>query len=170
MTRNRRRALIPATPTRPELRPFGVTSNALVDDLLHDASTVELVGPATVAPVGAAAPAAVPGGIEDAAAEAVLRAVNEWVREQGLPEGHIQHELAHPGTGDPLAILGLAWPNGLREGSSEPVARLLGEGQDILQIANHHGFRHFTSAEAFKRYAETEVLAVAGEGAAAGAR
>ena len=93
-----------------------------------------------------------------------FRGVNERVREQGLPEGHIQHELAHPGTGDPLAILDLAWPNGLREGSSEPVARLLGEGQEILQIANDHGFRHFTSAEAFKRYAETEVLAVAGGG------
>ena len=32
-----------------------------------------------------------------------------------------------------------------------------------LQIANDHGFRHFTDAEAFKRYAETEVLALAGE-------
>ena len=151
-------------------RLLAEAANALLDDLLHDASAVEPVGPATVAPVEAAAPAAVPGGIEDAEEEAVLRAINEWMREQGLPEGQIEHELAHPDTGDPLAVLDLAWPNGLQEGYSDPVALLLGEEQETLQIANDHGFRHFTDAEAFKRYAETEVLALAGgEGAAAGA-
>ena len=50
------------------------------------------------------------------------------------------------------------------------MALLLGEEQETLQIANDHEFRHFTSAEAFKRYAETEVLALAGEGALAGVR
>ena len=86
------------------------------------------------------------------------------MREQGLPEGHLQHELAHRDTGAPLAILDLAWPNGLQEGYSQPVALLLGEGQETLQVANDHGFRHFTSAEAFRRYAETEVLALADGG------
>ena len=148
-------------------RLLAAAANALLDDLLHDASAVEPVGPAIVAPVEAAAPAAVPGGIEDAEEEAVLRAINEWMREQGLPEGYIEHELAHPDTGDPRAVLDLAWPNGLQEGYSDPVALLLGEEQETLQIANDHGFRHFTDAEAFKRYAETEVLALAGEGEAA---
>ena len=97
----------------------------------------------------------------------MLRAINEWVRSQRLPEGQIEHELAHPDTGDPLAILDLAWPNGLQEGFSDPVALLLGEEQETLQIANDHGFRHFTSAEAFRQYAEIEVLAVAGEAEAA---
>ena len=108
-------------------------------------------------------PAAIPGGIEDAEEEAVLRALNEWVRGHGLPEGQIEHELAHPETGDPLAILDLAWPNGLQDGYSDPVALLLGEEQETLQIANDHGFRHFTSADAFRRYAESEVLALAAE-------
>ena len=144
-------------------RLLAEAANALLGDLLHDASTVEPVGPATVAPVEVATPAAVPGGIEDAEEEAVLQAINEWVREQGLPEGQIEHELAHPETGDPLAILDLAWPKGLQEGYSDPVALLLGEEQETLQIANDHGFRHFTDAEAFKRYAETEVLALATE-------
>ena len=111
-------------------RLLAEAANALLDDLLHDAPAVEPVGPATVAPVEAAAPAAVPGGIEDAEEEAVLRAINEWMREQGLPEGQIEHELAHPGTGDPLAVLDLAWPNGLQEGYSDPVALLLGEEQE----------------------------------------
>ena len=50
-------------------RLLAEAANALLDDLLHDASAAEPVGPATVAPVEATAPAAVPGGIEDAEEE-----------------------------------------------------------------------------------------------------
>lgn len=42
---------------------------------------------------------------------------------------------------------------------------MLDEDRETLQIANDHGFRHFTSVEAFKRYAETEVLALESEAA-----
>ncbi len=138
-------------------------ANALLDELLHDASAAAEVPSPVVPEMAPREPAPVPGGIEDAEEEAVLRAVNEWLRDQDLPEGHIEHELAHPETGDPLAILDLAWPGGLQEGYSEPVALLLGEEQETLQIANDHGFRHFTNPEAFKRYAQTEVLALAGK-------
>ena len=151
-------------------RLLAEAANALLNDLLHDAPAIESGEPVAVAAGAASEPATIPGRIEDAEEEAALRAINDWVRSQGLPEGQIEHELAHPDTGDPLAILDLAWPNGLQQGYSEPVALLLGEEQETLQIANDHGFRHFTSAEAFKRYAETEVLALAGEGALAGVR
>ena len=149
-------------------RLLAAAANELLGDLLHDETWAE---PAVEAPpvtvVAVSQPAAIPGGIEDAEEEAVLRALNEWVRGHGLPEGQIEHELSHPETGDPLAILDLAWPSGLQEGFSDPVALLLGEEQETLQIANDHGFRHFTSADAFKRYAEAEVLALAaGDGAA----
>ena len=138
-------------------------ANVLLEELLHDTSSTEVVEPTPMLAVASSEPVAVPGGIEDDEEAAALQAINEWIREQGLPEGDMQHELAHPETGDPVAILDLAWPNGLQEGYSDPVALLLGEEQETLQIANDHGFRHFTNAEAFKRYAETEVLALTGE-------
>ena len=141
-------------------RLLAEAANALLNDLLHDATAVESAA-VTASPTGPSE--AIPGGIEDAEEEAVLRALNEWVRGHGLPEGQIEHELAHPETGDPLAILDLAWPKGLQEGYSDPVALLLGEAQETLQIANDHGFRHFTSPDAFKRYAEAEVLALTGD-------
>ena len=140
-------------------RLLAAAANALLDELLHHAHAATEVA----APAAPEEPAAVPGGIEDPEEDAVLRSINDWVRRQGLPEGHIEHELAHPETGDPLAILDCAWPDGLQKGYSEPVALLLGEEQETLQIANDHGFRHFTDTESFKRYAETEVLALAGE-------
>ncbi len=140
------------------------TANALLEELLHDAATVKSAVETTpVATVPTRQPEAIPGGIEDAEEEAILRSLNEWLRGYGLPEGHIEHELSDPDTGDPLAILDLAWPNGLQEGYSDPVALLLGEAQETLQIANDHGFRHFTSADAFQNYVEGEVLVLAAE-------
>ena len=151
-------------------RLLAEAANELLDDLLHDARAVE---PPTPAEPPVAVPATearvVPGGIADDEEDAVIRDIDEWVRGHGLPPGQVEHELSDPDTGDPLAILDLAWPNGLQQGYSEPVALLLGEEQATLQIANDHRFRHFTSADAFKRYVETEVLALASVGAAAGA-
>ena len=138
-------------------------ANKLLDELLHDPTVRE---PAPVAPEREAAP--IPGGTADAEEEGILLDLNEWVRARGLPEGQLQYELTHPDTGDPLAILDLAWPDGVQEGLSAPAAVLLGEGQELLQLANDHGFRHFTSADAFRRYVEAHVLAIAGDGAAAG--
>lgn len=129
--------------------------NALLDGLRHDATASE----AEVVPVSQPV-ADIPAEIEDADEEAILTSVREWVSEQGLAEGQIGYELAHPETGDPLAILDLAWPDGLQEELTEPVALLLDEEAATLQIANDHGFRHFTSADAFKRYVETDVLAL----------
>ncbi len=144
-------------------RLLAEAANMLLDELLHETSAIATFDPTPLSAVAAGELAAVPGGIEDDEEAAALQAINEWIREQGLPEGDMQHELADPETGDPVAILDLAWPKGLQEGYSDPVALLLGEEQETLQIANDHGFRHFTDAEAFKRYVEAEVLALAGE-------
>ena len=145
-------------------RLLATAANTLLDELLHDTSIAEPIsGPRTEGTVPTRAEEEVPGGIEDAEEEEALRALNDWVREQGLPEGQMEHELSHPETGEPLAILDLAWPNGLQQGYSDPVALLLGEGQETLQIANDHGYRHFTNAEAFKQYTRFEVLALAAE-------
>ena len=71
------------------------------------------------------------GGIEDEEEERKLRQCNAWVVKHGLPEGELMYELTDPSTGDPLAVLDLAWPNGLQEGLSQPVALLLDEGPEV---------------------------------------
>ena len=143
-------------------RLLAKAANELIEELLHGAS---LAAPSDFAEVTDSEITTVPGGIEDAEEEAILNAINQWLSEQGLPAGIIEHELSHPESGDPLAIFDLAWPNGIQEGLSDPVALLLDEGPETLQVANDHGFRHFTTAEAFKRYVESEVMALtAGNG------
>ena len=134
-------------------------ANTLLEDLLHEQPSSATAEKDAVSPVVPVVPArAVSGRIESEQEQAALTDLNEWVRAHGLQEGQLEHELAHPDTGDPQAILDLAWSNGLQESYSQPVAVLLDEEKRTLQIANDHGFRHFTSIAAFQEYVETEIL------------
>jgi hypothetical protein len=92
--------------------------------------------------------------------EDLILQCNEWVVEQGLPEGEMLYELADQDTGQPLAIIDLAWPNGLQEGYSQPVALIINESRETEEAVNLAGFRHFTEFEAFRTYVQREVLSV----------
>lgn len=98
------------------------------------------------------------GGITDEEEEAALESLNDWVEAQGLPRGELAYDFADSDTGEQKAIFDLAWPNGLQEELSEPVAVLLNEEPEVIALANQAGFRCFTSVESFKRYASREVL------------
>lgn len=136
-------------------------ANRFLDELAHGAVRhAEQPQPAAVVLDALAAEvSALPGGIESAEEEARLRALNEWVGSMGLPEGQLLYELSDAQTGSPLAVLDVAWPDGLQAGLSGPVAVLLNEGQATLAVANAHGYRYFTTEQAFRDYVEKEVLA-----------
>jgi hypothetical protein len=102
----------------------------------------------------------VPGGIEDEAEEELLLETNIWITEQGLPRGEMQYQLVDEETGDMLAILDLAWPDGIQRGFSEPAALLIGEDMETLEVANSAGFRYFTDINGFREYVEHEILAL----------
>jgi hypothetical protein len=104
---------------------------------------------------------AVPGGPQSEEEEQHLQLINEWVAEHGLPRGEFAYELLSGESGAPLAILDLAWPNGLQEGYSDPVALLLDDPTEAHEAANSAGYRYFTDAEAFRDYVEREILAMA---------
>jgi len=140
-------------------------ANTFLSDLLHgdDLEDTEVLS----APLALedAAPVPLPvagsntGGVESDEEEQLLLEVAEWVTDRGLPEGECLYELADPTTGEPRAILDLAWPTGLQEGFSEPVAVLINEGPEILAAANASGFRYFTDVASFQHYVEHDVLA-----------
>jgi hypothetical protein len=92
--------------------------------------------------------------------ETVLLECNEWVANQGLPEGDFYLELTGPDTQEPIAIIDLAWPQGLQPGLSRPVALLLDEDSETEEAVNRAGYLFFTDVEAFREYVTTEVLAV----------
>jgi len=100
----------------------------------------------------------IPGGFASEDEERVINDCNEWVARQGLPAGEILYELVDPKTGEPLAVLDIAWPNGLQEGLSQPVALLLDEEKETENAVNGMGFRYFNTLESFKDYIIREIL------------
>lgn len=100
------------------------------------------------------------GGVDSEEEEQLVLSCNEWVREQGLPAGEYLYELADPETGSLLAIVDLAWPDGLQEGYSQPVALLIAEDPEVERVVNSAGYRFFSDTEAFRRYVEREILSL----------
>ena len=97
-------------------------------------------------------------GLDDE--EQLVMTCNEWVASLGLPEGQTQLEIIDEATRAPLAILGLAWPAGLQEGYSQPVALLLDESPEVEEAANRAGYLFFTDLASFRAYVERTILAL----------
>lgn len=99
------------------------------------------------------------GHTSSEAEDVELNELNEWIDAKQLPKGSISFDFADPQSGEQKAVFDLAWPDGVQEGLSEPVAVLLNERAETIAVANEAGFRCFTTQDAFKRYVEREILA-----------
>ncbi len=99
-----------------------------------------------------------PGRIESQAEEETLNEVNYWMAQHFLTEGEYSFELVDGKTGESLAYLDLAWPEGVQEKYSTPVALLIDEEEKTMEIANKAGYRCFSSVEDFKKYVHDEII------------
>jgi hypothetical protein len=137
-------------------------ANDFLDKLTHGIETkaTQQVPPVKEKPLSEEKPVpVVPGGVESKDEEELIIGLMEWLSERNLPEGEYLYELADSESGEQVAILDLAWPDGLQEGFSQPVAVLLNEGPETLRAANDQGFRYFTTIEAFQEYVNANILA-----------
>ena len=98
------------------------------------------------------------GSVDSETEEQALLEALVWVEEQGLAEGEYQYELVDETTDESLAVLDLAWPKGLQENYSQPIAILIDEPDDVHELAVHAGYLYFTSIDDFKDYVEREVF------------
>ena len=126
--------------------------NRQMENLLHG-DTRWLVGDAVprVEPL-------VVGGISSEEEEQELESMNDWVASQGLPRGVLAFDHADPDSGEQIAVFDLAWPNGLQEELSQPVALLLNEEASTIALASQAGFRCFTDTGALRCYVQQEVV------------
>lgn len=127
--------------------------NRRMEELLHG-DTAWLAKAAAMP----AAPVSVGSGITSEAEGAALEALNEWVAERGLPRGELAYDFADPATGAQVAVFDLAWPSGVQEELSQPVAVLLNEEIATVTVASQAGFRCFTDVTLFQRYVDREIL------------
>lgn len=129
-------------------------ANRQLESLLHG----ENRWLAEAAPITYASP--VLGGVASDEEESALRSVNKWLEEQGLSAGQLGFELVDDATGAQLALLDLAWPDGVQAELTEPVALLLDESAELLTLANAANYRCFVTIEEFQAYVRHEVLGV----------
>jgi hypothetical protein len=132
--------------------------NRRMEELLHG-DTRWLAGPTAAV----SATSTVTGGITSEEEEEQLEAINDWMEEMGLSRGMLAYDFADAATGEQRAVFDLAWPSGIQEELSQPVAVLLNESADTIGIASQAGYRCFTSSEEFRRYVSNEIL-VGGSG------
>lgn len=129
--------------------------NRRMEDLLHGDQRW-LSG---AAPLAVGTPPGVPGGITSEDEENRLEDLNAWMEEQGLPRGVMTFDFADLDSGEQKAVFDLAWPSGVQEELSQPVAVLLNEGTETIGIASQAGYRCFTTVDEFKDYVSAEILA-----------
>lgn len=99
-----------------------------------------------------------PGGITSMEEEEKLEELGDWMEARGLSRGVLSYELVDASTRQPLAVIDLAWPQGIQEELTQPVALMLGEDTEIIGVASELGFRCFTDLEKFKRYVWQDIL------------
>ncbi len=127
--------------------------NRRMEELLHG-DVRWLSGPSASLP----SPPAIVGGIDSPDEEEQLEELNIWMESLGLPRGIMSFDFADPETGEQKAVFDLAWPNGIQEELSQPVAVLLNESASTIGIASGAGFRCFTSVEDLQLYVNMEIL------------
>jgi len=130
-------------------------ANSFLESLLHGEVAPEETPEDLTRRVVETIPTAVTPADEE---ERILECM-EWVAQRGLPEPEVEYEMADAETGEPLAVFDVAWPSGLQEGFSSPVAILLDESREVEEVANQAGYRFFTSVETFKDYVLRDILA-----------
>lgn len=128
--------------------------NRRMEELLHGDTQWITQGTAAPSDLPAVVPSH-PGGEVDSAD---FEALNEWVATQGLPRGEMPYQVIDPDTGTVLGVFDLAWPSGIQEELSQPVALVLEEDPEALALASQAGFRCFTNPESFKQYVLRDVL------------
>lgn len=94
--------------------------------------------------------------------DAILDDINRFALNHGLPSGELAHEVFVGDSPEPVAVLDLAWPDGLQVEYSSPVALLIDEDAAVINAAGNAGFRVFTSSDAFRRYVSQEILTESG--------
>lgn len=127
--------------------------NRRMEELLHGDNRW-LAGSAPAAPKTISVDAGITSGNE----EAEIQELNNWVESQGLPRGVVSYDFADPQSGEQRAVFDLAWPSGLQEELSQPVAVLINEDAATLRMASEAGFRCFSDLKSFQRYVTAEVL------------
>lgn len=87
--------------------------------------------------------------------EAVIEELVGWLKNEGFAPGIKDYSAVIGYAGTPI-IIDVAWPDGLQEGFTEPVALMINEEPGDIYRVNAVGYRVFTRADDLKNYVCTK--------------
>ena len=131
-------------------------ANVLLDSL-RNGKLPQLVQVQATTPE--AALAGRPSHIASDEEERALQECQLWMESHGLPRGETGYELVDEASGELLAILDLAWTDGVQPGLGKPVALLIDEDDETRYAAQQKDFRYFTNVSEFKQFVGQTALA-----------
>ncbi len=86
-----------------------------------------------------------------------MQGILSFTAANGLPRPELDYEVIDPITGETLTTVDLAWPKGIQEEYSQPIALVLEASKDVITILNQVDYRFFTSIKALYQYLENQV-------------
>lgn len=87
--------------------------------------------------------------------ETVIEELVSWLKNEGFAPGIKDYSAVIGYAGTPI-IIDVAWPDGLQEGFTEPVALMINEEPGDIYRVNAVGYRVFTRADGLKNYVCTK--------------
>lgn len=87
--------------------------------------------------------------------ETVIEELVSWLKNEGFAPGIKDYSAVIGYAGTPI-IIDVAWPDGLQEGFTEPVALMINEEPGDIYRVNAVGYRVFTRADDLKNYVCTK--------------
>ena len=83
--------------------------------------------------------------------DSIIDELNNWMEEKGFNTG-IKNYNIEGEEGNILATIDLAWPMGIQEELSQPIALLINESEEIHTTVNQQGYMYFVDVDSFKKY------------------
>ncbi|MCL4552299.1 MAG: hypothetical protein M1305_01910, partial [Candidatus Marsarchaeota archaeon] len=130
-------------------------ANRILDRLLHG----EAPGSGMTGDIAHRGAEGITGGLSSDAEWLQRQECIDWCAAHGLPEPQVDYQVVDPDTREQIATFDLAWPDGLQEEMTEPVAVLINEPSEIEDMARRLSYHFFRTAAEFKQYALREALA-----------
>ena len=86
-----------------------------------------------------------------------LQTLVSWAMTSGFPKPELHFEVCDLNSGEVLTIVNAAWPKGLQEGYSQPIALILDVDDQKVEMLNQAGYRFFTSIKAIRGYLKEQI-------------
>jgi len=86
-----------------------------------------------------------------------LQTLVSWAIANGFPKPELNFEVTDPNTGQVLTNINAAWPKGLQEEYSQPIALYLEADEQKTAVLNQVGYRFFIGIEALRRYLKEQI-------------